>query len=349
MAAVPLSSLLIFTNQFAAMMTSRLPLVDVLTNLARETPQRHFREIIEDVVDDVLHGEDLGDALAGHPGVFDDVYVNVVKAGMGSGRLEDALTHLANYLQKADIVSKELRTALSYPVFVIFAFLVAFNGMTFFILPRFDSMFRQFGAELPKITQIMMDIGVVWRDNWHLFGAFSILVVVGFLTWISTPAGRMVWDEFKLDLPVIGRFWRLSALGRFLRTFAVQVRNEVQVLDALDLAAPASNNRYIEDVLYEIADDIERGAGIAYSFRHHRVFDGIVLQMISAGEQSGSLDMLLLSAADYFDRILDEQIKRWTALINPILTVLIGVLIGAMMVAVFLPVFDMGKAVTGSV
>ncbi|MGB0721128.1 MAG: type II secretion system F family protein [Gammaproteobacteria bacterium] len=345
MAGIPLSSLLIFTNQFAAMISSQLPLVDVLKNLARETPQRKFRDVLDDVVDDVEHGADLGDALAQHRHVFDDIYINVVRAGMGSGRLEDALVHLANYLGNADVVSKKVRSAMTYPVMVIGAFFVAFNAMTFFILPRFAKVFQSFGSELPVPTQIMMDLGDIWQQWWYIFGLVLVMGIGAFVLWIATPQGRLVWDEVKLDIPIVGRIWRLGALARFLRTFAVQVRNEVEILKALELAAPSSGNRYIENVLMDIADDIESGMGIAQSFREHDVFSGIVLQMISAGEESSSLDELLLSAADYFDRILDEQVQQWTSMINPILTVVIGLLIGGMMVAVFMPVFEMGKSV----
>ncbi len=345
MAAVPLSGLLIFTNQFSAMIASQLPLVAVLENLSKETPQRKLRDVIDTVVEDVKHGVDLGDAMADHPDVFNDIYVNVVKAGMNTGRLDDALNHLSRYLTNADVVGKKLKAALSYPIFIIVAFAIAFNGMVFFLLPRFESMFSSFGRELPAATRMMMDAGEAWRDNWIWGVALFVFLVAGFIAWIANPDGRFIWDRLKLKIIVVGPMWRMSALARLLRTFAVQVRNEVEILYALRLAAPASGNRYVEVVILDIADDIERGVGIAEAFREHDVFSGIVLQMISSGEETGSLDTLLLSAADYFDRLLDNQIARWTALVNPILTVVVGAGIAVMMIAVFLPIFDLGGAV----
>lgn len=343
MAAVPLQGLLIFTNQFAAMIASQLPLVDVLENLAKET-RNGVCGVIDDVCDRVKHGLDLGDALAMHPEVFNDIYVNVVRAGMSSGRLDDALGHLSRYLTNADVVGKKLKAALTYPIFLILSFALAFNGLVFFLLPRFQSMFSAFGGELPAPTRIMMELGAFWRETWILgFGAL-IAAVVAFAVWIASAEGRYLWDWRKLSFWVIGPMWRMAALARFLRTFAVQVRNEVDILDALRLAAPASGNRYVEALVMDIADDIERGTSIAEAFRERRLFSGIVLQMISSGEESGSLDTLLLSAADYFDRLLDNQLARWTALINPILTVILGIGIAGMMIAVFLPVFDLGSA-----
>ncbi|MDP6346696.1 MAG: type II secretion system F family protein, partial [Alphaproteobacteria bacterium] len=215
-----------------------------------------------------------------------------------------------------------------------------FNGMVFFILPRFEKMFSTFDAELPWPTQTMLSIGDFYSANWHFILGGVVAVIVTFIIWISNAAGRRTWDELKLSLPVIGRIWRMGALSRFLRTLAVQVRNSVPLLDALRLSASASGNVYVEEVIYQIADEIETGAGIAETFRRYDVFSGIVLQMIAAGEEAGILDELLLSAAGYFDSLLNDQIETATGLINPVLTVVIGAGIASMMLAAFLPVLN---------
>lgn len=346
MAKVSMASLLIFTDQFAAMIESQLPLVDVLENLAAETPQKSLQDILYDVVDDVRHGTDLGDALADYPDVFDPIYINVVRSGMNSGQLGGALVQLSDYLKNSDVTRKKVRSALTYPVFVVGAFMVAFNGMTFFILPRFSKMFSSMNKELPFITEMMLAAGDVWRDFWFVFAGGFGLVVVLFITWVASPEGRYLWDKNKMKMPVMGGLWRMAALAKFLRTFAVQVRNEVDVLSALDLAGPSSGNEFLKDVVARIHDDIEVGYGIAQAFRTHEVFSGIVLQMIASGEESSQIDRLLLSAADYYERVLENQIQRSTALINPILTVAVGIMIAVMMLAIFLPVFEMGKGIS---
>lgn len=344
--AVSLPSLLIFTNQFSAMMESKLPLLDVLENLGRETPERRFKEVLEDVCYDVSHGIDLGDALAEHPDVFDDIYINVVRAGIGSGKLDGALAQLSNYLANADEVRRKLRAATAYPAFMLVAFFGAFNGVVFFILPRFKTIFDRFDKDLPAATQVLVEIGDIWAAHWYwIIGAFFAFVI-GLLVWINTDDGRYLWDQYKLRLPVLGRMWRMAALARLLRTFAVQVGNDVEVLEALRLAAPSCGNVYIAETIEEIVVDISNGLGIAQSFREHEVFSGIVLQLIASGEESGGLDRLLLSAADYFDRLLDNQLQTLTALVNPTLIVTMGLGIAAMMIAIFLPVFDMGGAMS---
>ena len=347
MANVSLQALLIFTNQFSAMLSSQLPLVSVLKNLGDETPHRGLRLAIGDVREDVEHGTDFGDALSEHADIFDEIYVNIVRAGISSGKLGAAMTHLAAYLSNADSVRRKIRAATSYPMFMFMAFIVSFNGMVFFVLPRFEQMFANFGKDLPLATKILMAVGSFWREYWYVVVLALAIVIAGIFAWLMSPKGRLTWDEYKLKLPVFGRMWRMSALARFLRTLAVQIQNDVELLPSLRLSAPTTGNFFIEDIIVQIADDIEDGHGIADSFREYNVFSGIVLQMIASGEEAGELDSLMLSAADYFDRLLDDQIQTWTALINPILTVGIGLAIAGMMIGVFLPVFDMGKVVGG--
>ena len=304
--------LLIFTQQFSSMIRSNLQLVDVLDNLAKETPQKRLRQIIEDIAESVKHGVDLGDALAGHPGVFNEIYVNVVRAGMASGRLGEAMIQITSYLSMIYEITRQARSAMTYPIFMLVAFFAVFNGMVFFILPRFAAMFANFGRDLPFATQVMIDIGNYWKDNWLLIIGGVVLTPLAFVTWIATEDGRAIWDRIKLRMPVIGSVWRLAALSRFIRTLAVQIKNEVMLLDALIHSAEASGNVYLRETIYDIAEEVERGSSIAAAFREYRIFEGIVLQMISSGEEAGELDELLLSAADYFERLLRNRLETVT-------------------------------------
>jgi len=340
MAGVKTTHLLIFTKQFASMLASKLQLISVLDNLAQETPQKTLKAALEDVVEEVSRGVDLADAMQAYPKIFSDIYINLVRAGMMSGRLADSLTQMSGYLERNDIVRRKVRGAISYPMFMLLAFFAVFNGMVFFILPRFAKMFSSFGSELPGPTQMMMDIGDFYQNNWPYILGMIGLVVVAVIVWLSTEDGRRIWDEYKLRIPIVGPIWRMGALARFLRTLAVQISNNVQLLDALRLSAAASGNIYIEEVILGIARDVEHGIGISAAFREHDVFSGIVLQMVSSGEEAGMLHELMLSAADYYDQLLNERIDDVVSLINPILTVFIGLGIASMMVAAFLPVLN---------
>ena len=338
-----LANLLIFTNQFASMMRSKLQLVDVLDNLAEETPGKALREAVENIASDVRRGVDFGDALASYPRIFGDIFVNVVRSGMEGGRLDDSLVQISIYLNKTDIINRKLKGAFSYPIFMGAAFFVMFNAMVFFILPNFASMFSQMDKALPAPTQILLDVGEFWKDNWYIIMGGIPLLGMAMVLWTSTHSGRLIWDEYKLKIPIVGDLWRMASLARFLRTFAVQIHNEVSLLKALTLAAASSGNKFVEEAILRIADEVERGVSVSHAFREYKVFSGIVLQMISAGEEAGNLSELLLSAADYFERLLESKTDAVTSLINPILTVVVGLGIAGMMLAAFLPVFSMGE------
>jgi type II secretory pathway component PulF len=242
-------------------------------------------------------------------------------------------------------MNRKVRTAFSYPIFLLVAFVIVFNAQVFIILPQFKTMFDNFDRALPAPTQLMLDIGNFYVVYWPHLVVGSVGIVAAFAVWISSTDGRRLWDEVKLKIPVIGRIWRMAALSRLLRTLAVQVQNVVPLVVALELSSSASGNKYIEALILDIVDDIKNGEGIADSFRAHEVFSGIVLQMIASGEETGDFDTLLLSAAEYFDSLLSEQVGTLTGLINPALTVAVGLAIAGMMVAAFLPVFQISRTI----
>ena len=347
MAGVSRVHMMIFTQQFASMLRSKLPLVDVLDNLAAETPQKKLRAAIEEVSEEVQHGVDLADAMARHPRMFDSVYVNVVKAGMESARLAGSLTEIAHYLKVIHDTERKVRSAITYPVIVMIAFFGIFNGMVFGILPRYQAIFANLHKALPAPTQLLLDMGAYWGANWTWIVGSLVLLVISFQAWVRTPDGNAVFDQYKLKLPMLGPLWRMAALARFLRTLAVQVENEVAVLAALRLAADTCGNVFVRETIYDIAADVEQGRSLSVSFRDHRVFHGIVVQMIAAGEEAGSLDELLMSSADYFDNLLQDRLDQITQLINPILTIFVGLATAGMMIAAFLPVFQMGNLAGG--
>ena len=336
--------LVIFAKQFSSMMGSGLQLVAVLDNLARETPQRRLRTAIAEVGRLVTNGSDLADALERFPRLFNGVFVGLVRSGIEAGRLSGALAHIVDYLDRVEQVNRRVTAAAVYPCFVLLTFLGVAGGMIFFILPRYEAIFRGFGRDLPAPTQFLLDIGHGLTAHGTALAATAASLGLGAVLILSNPRGQTLWDQAKLHLPVMGAVWRLAALARFSRTLAVQVSNYVSVIRALHLAAGAAGNRHVEYLVRGIATDIELGASITQAFKERAIFNGIVLQMISAGEETGQLDELLLSAANYFDSLLMQRIEAVTGLINPLLTAFVGASTAGMMVASFLPVFDMPGA-----
>ena len=339
------SQLYLFTRQFASMMGSRLQLVTVLSNLARETPNRRLRQVLEEVTDDLYAGVDLADSLEKHPRIFNSIYVNVIRSGLNASQLPDALQHMSLYLEKVDDLSKKIKSSVMYPVFILIVFCLVFNVMSFLVLPRFAVLFGSLGRELPVPTQIMMRLANGYIDNWHLIIGGLAAVVALFVVWISSEAGRAVWDDLKLRLPVVGSVWRTAAISRFLRTFAVQLQNHIPAVQAIRIAAKATSNVYITEIIWDIAQRVEAGETMASAFRREEIFGGVVQQIVTSGEEAGMLDNLMLSAASYFDTVISQRISGLTALINPLLTAVVGCGIAGMLIAAFLPVFEMSGSV----
>lgn len=342
---VSASSLYILTRQFSAMISGRLNLVVALANLVKQTPKGQLQEVLQDVTEDVRAGADLADALAEHPKIFSRLYVSVVRSGLTSGRLADALSQLSNYMEQRDTVTRNVRTAMTYPIFVTIVFIGVFHMMTFVILPRFASIFGTLNKDLPAPTQFMMDLGDAYIANWPFIAAALAIALVSLFVWISSNEGRTLLDEWKLRVPKFGTIWRLASYARFCRTFGVQLRYYIPAVEALRHSAEASGNAFLETSVHGIADRVENGSTLVDAFEGAETFGDVVVQMIATGEQAGTLDELMISAADYFDTMLIQELRSITSMINPLLTAVVGIAIAGMMIAAFLPVFELSGSV----
>ncbi len=343
--SVSASSLYILTRQFSAMISGRLNLVSALANLANQTPRGQLHDVLNDVTEDVRAGTDLADALGEHPKIFSRLYVSVVRSGLSSGRLADALSQLSNYMEQRDTVTRNVRTAMTYPIFVTVVFIGVFHMMTFVILPRFASIFTTLNKGLPAPTQFMMDLGDAYIANWPFIAAGVVLAVVSVVVWVSSEEGRTLLDEWKLRVPKFGTIWRLASYARFCRTFGVQLRYYIPAVEALRHSAEASGNAFLEASVQAIADKVENGSTLVDAFEGAETFGDVVVQMIATGEQAGTLDELMISAADYFDTMLIQELRSITSMINPLLTAVVGIAIAGMMIAAFLPVFELSGSV----
>ncbi|MBF0177290.1 MAG: type II secretion system F family protein [Magnetococcales bacterium] len=337
--------LLLFTRQFSFMISSRLPLVDVLTNLAKETYNASLRKTAMDLVDHVSRGRDLADAMANHPHYFDDVFIHVVRSGLSAGRLDISLEMMATYLEGQEKLHAKIRKAVAFPLFMLAAIAILLVGIVNWILPNFERVFLSMGADLPRPTRILIGFAHFLRQYGMELGVMCGMAVVVVLVFLRTDSGRLWWDRVKLHFPVVGKIMRQASLARFLRTFAVQIKDEVDILQALQNAAGATNNRYIQKTLWIVIQDIRQGISVSDAFRKHDVFEGIVMQMISSGEEAGELSALTYAAAVYFERLFDNRVDVIVARVNPIMTLLLSLLVVGVMLSIFLPIFELGNAV----
>ncbi|MFH1488336.1 MAG: type II secretion system F family protein, partial [Pseudomonadota bacterium] len=265
MARVKYSALLIFTSQLSAMISAELPLVRVLDGLSKESLSRHLLNVIRKVKADVESGIDFGYAVSRHPKVFDSIYVNMVKAGMATGRLDKTLKQLTEYMDKTAETKGKLKSAFAYPIFMLCFLSIVFSIMVFKILPEFQQLFSSFGSKkaLPVPTQILMRVGDFVTQNF-VWIFLSIAAVIALFVFIfKNPTARFLWDRYKLKIPLIGDLLKKAAMGKFLRAFAVLTQSEVLIIDSLALIGGTGNNKYLEMKIGQAADMIERGISIA--------------------------------------------------------------------------------------
>ncbi|QWR77222.1 type II secretion system F family protein [Candidatus Magnetomonas plexicatena] len=336
-------NLVLFTEQLAAMISAQLPLFQVLVNLATETLDKTLKKVLNEAVSRLEYGQDFAEVLEDYPETFDAIYVSMVKAGMNSGKLDSTLEHLAKYIKQVHETKGKVLASLSYPLFLIGALVVLIFVMTKFILPNFKKMYEDFGGKLPHATQVLLKI-IAFFEKWGILIFFVVLSCYGvWFLYVNTVQGRINWDRFKLDMPIIGSLSFRVVLSQLLHTMAVLMKSEVPIVTTLTIAAAASGNKYVEELILQASEEVNRGRSLAEAFSNCNIFPGIVIQMISSGEEGGTLERLLASAANYYDKQVEIRLRTIVSLINPALTVIIGLAIAGIMVALFSPVFGIAN------
>lgn len=342
MAKVKLDTLVNFTTQFSSMISAHIPLTKTLQNLQSDMINKDFANILGSIKEDVEKGIDFSKAISKYPNTFDSIYVNMVKAGMESGKLDITLNQLSIYLTKAAHTKNKIKSALSYPKFMFIAMVLVSILMLIKIIPMFEKMFANSQNELPQLTQIVISMSDYLRENIFILIIIFILIYIMIKLFIVTPRGKVIYDYIKINLPLLGKLNKKSSISKFIRTFGVLVIADVPILKAIKLSKSSASNEIIESSIDEVILLIEKGESINDAFRKVAIFPDIIIQMISSGEESGNLGELLISSANYYDDQIDNELKSLVSLINPIMTVLMGLFIAGLMAAIFMPIFQMG-------
>jgi type IV pilus assembly protein PilC len=339
--------LAVFTRQFATMIDSGLPLVQCLEILSKQATNEHFKKTIEAVTADVEAGSTLNEALARHPTCFDNLYVHMVNAGEAGGILDTILARLASYIEKSDSLKRKVKSALTYPAVVLF---VA-AGVTIFmltaIIPTFANLFKDFGAELPLPTKIVMAMSDFLRATWWLLIMIAIGLVFLFKRYYKTNSGKHRVDGMSLRFPVLGDVLKKASVARFTRTLGTLVSSGVPILKGLEITAETAGNVILSDAIKETRSSIGQGETISGPLSKCDVFPPMVVQMIAVGEETGALDAMLSKIADFYDDEVDTAVATLTSVIEPVLIVIMGVIVGGMVIAMYMPMFEMVKAISG--
>lgn len=337
--------LVIFTRQFSTMLEAGIPLDECLDILSRQVDNQQLENIVKEVKVDVEGGKPLNESLAEHPKVFKTFYTSLVEAGEEGGLLTNVLNRLSTYMEKNEELKSKIKSASIYPVIIlIVAFIVTF-GLLYFVIPKFQEMFSSFGADLPGLTQLLIDLSQFLQHNFLYIIGGIIVLIFGFTLISKTERGRWIIDSLKLKVPIIGNLTRKGAVARFTRTFGTLIESGVDILKALEITAKVAGNVVIENAILEARQSISGGSEIAKPLGKSGVFPPMVIHMISAGEKSGALEEMLTKIADFYEKEVDNALEVFTSSLEPILIVFIGGIIGTIVIGMFLPILTMASAV----
>ena len=345
---VDTKTLVVFSRQLAVMIDAGLPLVQCLELLEGSEPNKRFKQTLTDIINELEGGSTFADSLKKHPKIFDDLWINLVAAGELGGILDTILNRLADYTEKSMRLTAKIKGAMKYPMTILVVSLVITYGLLSSVIPTFGGMFKSMGKKnLPAITEFMMGLSAGATANMHYIMGTLGAIVVSFKAFTANPKGRLIWDTILIKAPLVGTLVRKTAVAKFTRTLGTLVSSGVPILDALDIVAKTAGNKVVENAVFYVREKISEGKNIAGPMMETGVFPKMVVQMIGVGEQTGAMDVMLGKIADFYDDEVDQAIDGMMAMIEPIIMVFLGGIIGSVMIAMYMPIFQMGDAMSG--
>ena len=336
----------IFSRQLATMMSSGVPLVQSFEIVGRGHENVSMQELILNIKSDVEAGNTLADSLAKHPRQFDELYVNLVRAGEAAGILEELLDKIATYKEKVEAIKAKIKKALFYPAAVMIMAFIVTAVLMIFVIPQFAALFADFGADLPAMTLMVVNMSNFFVANWYLiFGGVGggIYGLTHFHR--RVPAFRHAVERMSLKTPVFGDILVKATIARFARTLGTMFAAGVPLVEAMDSVAGAAGNIVYSQAIYKMRDEIATGTQLQVSMRETNLFPNMVVQMVAIGEESGSIDHMLSKVADFYEEEVDNAVDAMSSLMEPLIMAVLGVLIGGMVIAMYLPIFKMGQVV----
>ena len=331
--AVKRSELVIFTRQLSAFVRAGVPMIDGLATIGGENASRGLQDTLRLVCVDLSQGVSLSEAMGRHPRVFPPFYVDLVRAGEITGRLDDVLKKAAHYLERQDEAARKIRGALAYPGVIAAVAALTVAVIVTFVLPKFVDFFASFDAKLPAPTRALIATSDWLGDWWWAVLGGVVLLVAGWLVWIRTEGGARFKDRLMLRIPGLGQIVRYAVIERFCHTLATMVSAGVPLVQTFSVIIDGTKNRVFQAGLRRVQEQMMVGQGMSGPIAATGLFPGIVPQMVRVGEESGSLDDQLTLAAEFFATELDERIKRFTTYFEPAVIVLMGLVVGFVAVA----------------
>lgn len=338
--------LVMFTRQLSAMVSAGVPLLRALSSLEKHTESPALKKELASIIRDVQSGAQLADALEKYPNTFSDVYVNMVRAGEAAGILDDILRRLAMQQEKNATMRKKIKSAMTYPMVLVFITVVAFFGLMLFVIPQIGKILTDLGgqdAKLPALTQAMLGISGFLTSFWFIILPLFIGAVFLLLRYLRTPSGKVQFHTIVLKVPGVKDIIKKVAVARFARTFSALMGAGVPVLEALSVTARAVGNTLYERSIISAADEVKNGATLSSIIEKNPLFPPIVAQMLSVGEETGQTDTVLVKVADFYEEEVDVAIDGISSIIEPVMIVFMGGMVGLIAASVMLPIAGLAQ------
>lgn len=336
----------IFSRMIATMMKSGVPIVTSLEIMAGGQKNPKMKDLINSVRSDIESGSSLHEAVSKHPVQFDELYRNLVKAGESAGVLETVLDTIATYKENIETLKGKIKKALFYPAIVVAVAIIVSSILLIFVVPQFEQVFKQFGADLPAFTKVIVAASDFMLKWWWLMLVTAIGAAVAFIMAKNrSPAFAHFLDRLILKLPVIGQIMHNSAIARFARTTAVTFKAGVPLVEALDTVAGATGNIVYEKAVHRVRDDVAVGYQVNMAMKQVNLFPHMVIQMVAIGEEAGALDAMLFKVAEFYEQEVNNAVDALASLLEPMIMIFLGVVVGGMVIGMYLPIFKLAAAI----
>ena len=327
------------------MLSAGMPLVQTLYAMETQTSDKNFKPIILGVRTRVEGGAMYSESLAFYPSIFDDLYISMMRAGEMGGILPDTCSRVASFLESSNKLRAKVKSAMMYPTVVIIVSLLLATALIMFVIPVFVEMFADFDADLPGLTQALLDFSHLLTGYWYIFIALIGGLIYTFKRVNKTDRGQYKIDEFKLRFPILGELATKVAISRFASTFAQLLHSGVMIMESLEIVGLATGNRVIGDSLMDARKTIEAGQPLSKALEPNKFYPRMLVHMLIAGEQTGQVEEMMDKVAEFYEDEVQTMINGLTSMIEPLLMVFIGAIIGTIVVAMFLPIFKMSEVV----